>query len=184
MGHGFTVHDAAGRVVPLLRIHPSDPALDGLGFFKSKRLKKLWKKIRKPLVGAAVLGAGVLTGGAALAAAPAVIGAVTGGASALLPGAAAAVLPGAAALIGGGAAPATAMAAEAVPVMAAASSPAPMLAPAPIPAAAPARRKRQARTVGYRRGDGGGLSGPLLIGGGLAALALVLLVQRSSSGKA
>ncbi len=178
MAPGFTVYDATGRLVPLVRIHPGDPTLDGLGFFKSKRLKKLWKKIRKPLVGAAVLGAGVLTGGAALAAAPAVIGAVTGGASALLPGAAA-VLPAAASLIGGGgAAPATA--AEAVPVMAAA----PVATAAPAPAPAPvAPRQRKARTVGNRQSDRGGLSGPLLIGGGLAALALVLLVQRSSSGK-
>ncbi len=177
MAPGFTVYDATGRMVPLVRIHPGDPSLDGLGFFKSKRLKKLWKKIRKPLVGAAVLGAGVLTGGAALAAAPAVIGAVTSGASALLPGAAA-VLPAAASLIGGGAAPATA--AEPVPVMAAA--PVATVAPAPTPAPA-VPRQRKARTVGNRRSDRGGLSGPLLIGGGLAALALVLLVQRSSSGK-
>jgi hypothetical protein len=179
---GFTVYDATGRMVPLVRIHPGDPTLDGLGFFKSKRLKKLWKKIRKPLVGAAVLGAGVLTGGAALAAAPAVIGAVTGGASALLPGAAA-VLPAAASLIGGGGG-APAAAAEAVPVMAAAPVATAAAAPAPAPAPAPAApRQRKARTVGNRRSDRGGLSGPLFIGGGLAALALVLLVQRSSSGK-
>jgi hypothetical protein len=173
MPRALAFRDVRGRAVPLARLPLiTSSQVDGLGFLKAKSLRKFWGKYRKPIIGGALAAGAIVgaayTGGATLTALPSILGKVAKGAGSVVSAAGGpeAVLSAAGSLVGGrGAGEASA---EVSAPAAALITPA---GPTPV------------------RFDSASLSGglgsvpmPLLIGGSVALLALVMLMnQRAAS---
>ena len=176
------LQDARGRPVPLARVpRRASAAMDGLGAIKTKGLKKFWVKYSKPIIGGALAAgavAGALyTGGATLSAVPGLLGKVAKGAGGLIDsaGGAGGILSAAGSLFGGrgggggndggGDAQAAGYTASTM--------------------ATDSGYRGPASFASYREAPSSGLAGiptPLLIGGGVAVLAvLFLMTQRPAA---
>jgi hypothetical protein len=162
MRRALVFRDVHGRGVPLARL-PTSGQVDGLGFLKAKNLRKMWNKYRKPIVGGALVTGAIVgaayTGGATLTALPALLGTATkgGGKAINAAGGPEAVMSAAGSLVGGR---------DVIPAdrLTDTGSPAP---------AHWVRRSGDPRAMG--------LAMPLLFGGGLAVLALVVLMHQRAA---